>query len=175
MAISIRAAAPASIRAAVPADAAAINALVHAAFAEYRDRLEPGSAALAETEAAIAGQLADHGGFLAEDDGLAVGAVLVRRRPDSLYLGRLAVPPAWRGRGIARLLVAAVEAEAARHGLAAVTLGVRVALPENAAFFRGLGYVETGRSTHAGFAAPTLIDMAKAIRPPAAPAVPAAF
>ena len=111
----------------------------------------------------VARQLADHGGFVAVVDGRIVGAVLYKLLPEAIYLGRLAVPPAERGRGIARRLLQAVEDEARRRGAARVTLGVRIALPENAAFFIRNGYRETGCSTHAGFAAPTSIDMAKAL------------
>lgn len=149
------------VRAAAPEEAAAIVAVVHAAFAEYRGRLRPESAALSETAEMVAGQITAHGGFVAEADGRIVGAVLYKVKPDAIYFGRLAVPPAMRGRGIARLLLAAVEDEARRRGRARVTLSVRIALPENQAFFVCNGYREIGRSTHAGFSAPTSIDMAK--------------
>jgi ribosomal protein S18 acetylase RimI-like enzyme len=80
-----------------------------------------------------------------------------------LYFGRLAVTPSARGRGIARRLVEAVEAEAARRGLAGVRLGVRIVLSENQRFFTALGYVETSREAHPGFDYPTSINMRKAL------------
>jgi len=61
---------------------------------------------------------------------------------------------------VARRLVAAVEALAVENGRRRVTLGVRLALPENIALFRALGYVETGRKAHPGFTQPTSMDMA---------------
>jgi ribosomal protein S18 acetylase RimI-like enzyme len=66
---------------------------------------------------------------------------------------------------LARRLVAAVEAAAMAAGAAAVTLGVRIALPENVALFTALGYREISREAHAGFSEPTSITMEKRILP----------
>jgi hypothetical protein len=46
-----------------------------------------------------------------------------------------------------------------------VTLGVRIALPENVALFTALGYREISREAHAGFSEPTSITMEKRILP----------
>jgi GNAT superfamily N-acetyltransferase len=88
---------------------------------------------------------------------------MIRPFEGDLYFGRLAVIPSARGRGIARRLVEAVEAEAARRGLAGVRLGVRIVLSENHRFFTALGYVETSREAHLGFAHPTSITMRKSV------------
>jgi ribosomal protein S18 acetylase RimI-like enzyme len=80
-----------------------------------------------------------------------------------LYLGRLAVVPSARGRGIARRLVQGVEDEAARRGLTGVRLGVRIVLTENQRLFAALGYVETSREAHPGFDHPTSITMRKSL------------
>jgi ribosomal protein S18 acetylase RimI-like enzyme len=90
-----------------------------------------------------------------------LGCVMTEQVEDDLHLGRLAVLPAARGRGLARRLVAAVEADARRRGLAGTRLGVRIALPENQRLFAGLGYVEIARATHPGFDHPTYITMRK--------------
>lgn len=70
-----------------------------------------------------------------------------------------ASPPASRGRGVGRALVAAKEAEAWRRGLARVMLGARLALPANRVFFAACGYREAGFETHAGYGAPTSVRM----------------
>ena len=82
-------------------------------------------------------------------------------RDGMLYLDRLAVHPSYRRHGYAQALVQAVENEAARQSLQGVSLGVRLALEDNIALFRRLGFVEIGRSTHDGFDAPTSMDMVK--------------
>jgi len=139
--------------------------LVQAAFAEYRGRLRPESGALAETAETIAAAFGDHWIAVAERDGVLIGTVLYTRRGDDLYLGRLSTLPEFRGQGIAAALIAHVEEHARRLGAHAVTLGVRIALPENLRFFQALGYGEVGRDTHAGFESPTSIRLAKRLGP----------
>ncbi|EDP62212.1 putative acetyltransferase protein [alpha proteobacterium BAL199] len=139
-------------------------AVIHGAFAEYRDTLVPPSAALNETTGSLARRLADGAVFLAEDTTEAVlGAVCAEIRPDMVYLDRLAVLPAARGRGVASALVAAVEAFAAGSGASSVTLGVRLALPGNIAMFGRIGYRESKRTAHPGFSEPTSMSMVKTV------------
>jgi predicted N-acetyltransferase YhbS len=153
------------IRPATMTDAPALAALIIDAFAEYRGRLKPESGALSESAATIAAELArpDHSALLALDGARPVGCVLCKPEDGDLYFGRLAVPPAQRGRGIARALIEAVEAHARRHGYPGVLLGVRIALPENQKLFASLGYVETERTAHPGFDVPTSITMRKVL------------
>jgi len=139
-------------------------AVIHGAFGEYRESLDPPSAALRETVASLARRQADGAVFLAEDPGGGViGAVCAETKDDAVHLDRLAVLPAARGRGVAAALVAAVEGFAAGSGSGAVTLGARLALPGNIRMFERLGYAETGRKAHPGFAEPTSVAMAKTL------------
>jgi ribosomal protein S18 acetylase RimI-like enzyme len=78
-------------------------------------------------------------------------------------LGRLAVPPEYRGRGIAHHLVAAVEAEACQRGFSTVRLGVRITLEENRAMFLHLGFQEISAEKHPGYSSPTFLVMEKAV------------
>jgi ribosomal protein S18 acetylase RimI-like enzyme len=157
---------PIAVRAAQVGDAPAIAAVIAAAFAQYRDRLDPPSAAFRESDTAIARELAaGSGALVAEDHDAAVGCVMTKQVDGDLYFGRLAVLPAARGSGLARQLVAAVEADACRRGLAGVRLGVRIALVENQRLFAALGYSEVSRAAHPGFDHPTYITMRKALRP----------
>lgn len=152
------------VRLAGPARLPEALACIHAAFGEYRDILVPPSAALNETVASLGRRLADGAVFLAEaGDGEVLGAVCAEIGGDAVYLDRLAVLPVARRRGVAAALVAAVEAFAAERGAARVTLGVRLALPGNIRLFERLGYAETGRKAHPGFAAPTSAALAKPV------------
>jgi ribosomal protein S18 acetylase RimI-like enzyme len=136
---------------------------MRAAFEQYRDALEPPSGALT-TDAAGVRELMELGGILVcESDGRIVASVFHRTHPDHVYLGRLAVLPAFRRRGLAVRLVAAVESFAAASGRRQVRLGVRLALPENRAFFERLGYRETGLDSHAGSSVPTFAWLAKPV------------
>ncbi len=149
------------LRPLAPADAAAAVAVIHAAFRAQSVATDPPSGALRETEAGIAARIAAGGGAAALADGAMVAVVLWEMAADALDLGRLAVLPEWRRRGLARALVAAAEGEARRRGLARLTLGVRLALEDNRRLFAGCGFVETGREAHAGYAAPTSARMDK--------------
>ena len=154
-----------SVAPAAPEDLDAAVAVIHRAFATLAGRIDPPSAALRETPESLAARF-DRGGavFVAHLDGGIVGAVCADPKPDgSIYLDRLAVDPDRTGRGIARALVAAVEAFARAQGRDRVTLGVRLLLTDNIALFRHLGYAETGRKAHPGFTDPTSMDMAKSV------------
>ena len=155
---------PVVLRPAAADDAPAIAATIAAAFAQYRGKLVPESGAFGETEASIAVELAEGAtAIIAERNGQMLGCVMMKVMDGDLYFGRLSVVPKARGLGLARRLVEAVEADARARGLAGVRLGVRVVLTDNQRLFRSLGYVETGREAHPGFAHPTSINMRKSL------------
>ena len=151
----------AAIRPARSADVSAIVKTLQRAFAEYDGRLEPQPGALRETAASLRSRVSPHGAAVAVAGERVVGCVLFEHRGTEIYLGRLAVLPEWRGHGLARRLVEHVEHEARAVGAAAVTLNVRVALPENIILFSRLGYREVGRLAHKGFSDPTFLVMMK--------------
>jgi ribosomal protein S18 acetylase RimI-like enzyme len=153
------------LRPATPADAPPLAATIAAAFAQYRGKLVPESGAFRETAEGIAAELAKGAGaIVAERNGKMLGCVMTKVMEGDLYFGRLSVVPGARGLGLARRLVAAVEADARARGLAGVRLGVRVVLTENQRLFASLGYVETGREAHPGFDHPTSINMRKSLK-----------
>ncbi len=98
---------------------------------------------------------------MADAGGRLVGCVLATGKGESLYLGRFAVHPEFRRRGVAGRLLAAAERHARATGAAALALGVRITLPGNLRFFAAHGFHEVSRETHPGFDRPTSINMAK--------------
>jgi len=157
------AAAGETVRAAGAAEATRVAQVIRASFAEYRGVLEPPSGALA-LDAAGARQLMTIGGFrVCESEGRIVACVFHKTNDDNVYLGRLGVLPAVRGRGLGALLVAEVEALAATVGRDRVRLGVRLVLPRNRAFFEALGYREVGLGSHPGMTVPTFAWLEKRI------------
>ena len=158
------AAAGETIRAAHASEAARVAQVMRAAFGEYRGLLEPPSGALA-LDARGVHDLMELGGILAcESEGRIVACVFHRTHPDHVYLGRLAVLPAFRGRGVGARLVAEVEALAVAAGRSRVRLGVRLALPRNRTFFERLGYRQVGLDSHEGMTVPTFAWLEKRIR-----------
>jgi predicted N-acetyltransferase YhbS len=153
-----------TLREARLSDAAAVRRLTRAAYEEHRELLDPPSGVHSETARAVERFLRLGGAMLALTDGETVGAVRYSRSDDdAIWLGRLAVLPSHRRRGIGRALVAAVEEKARRMGARRVTLGVRVQLPGNRALFESLGYRVDGERSHPGHDRTTWLHMSKAL------------
>ena len=142
-------------------DAAGIAAVIQAAFAAYEGRLVPPPGALREDAASVAARLRTQAGFVVRRNGGIVGCAFAERRGDALDLGRLAVRPEARGRGVAGTLIRRIEAEARGQGLARVTLGVRLAFADNIRLFERHGFREVAREAHPGFTEPTIMRMEK--------------
>jgi predicted N-acetyltransferase YhbS len=146
-----------------PADAMAAAALIRSAFARQDVVTDPPPSALGETEAGV---LAMHGGAVAAiGPGALAGVVLWRKQDGALYVGRLAVAPAWRGRGIARALMAAAEQAATAAGLGRLLLSTRLVLVSNRRLFAACGFVETASHAHPGYRHPTFVEMEKRLVP----------
>jgi tRNA threonylcarbamoyladenosine biosynthesis protein TsaE len=127
-----------------PAAASDVVAVIHAAFGA-RQRLEPPSTALHESEGSVAAVLAEHGGLLVTVDGAPAGALLFEPDDHTLQLRRVSVDPAQQQRGVASALVGCAEEVAAVRGFASVSLSARAELPATQRFWLRRGYVETGR------------------------------
>ncbi|MFP2911880.1 GNAT family N-acetyltransferase [Pyxidicoccus sp. 3LFB2] len=151
------------IREAVPEDAPLLALLLREAFEEYRGRLDPPSSAHGKTAEVVLRELRDGGAFLAESSSGPEGCVFFHPKADHLYLDRLAVLPPYRGRGVARALVEAVEARARALGPLPVRLNVRLALQDHQAWYARLGYAFFAHGTHAGYASPTFAVLQKSL------------
>ncbi|MBL8163081.1 MAG: GNAT family N-acetyltransferase [Anaerolineae bacterium] len=150
-----------TLRSARHDEAGMVAEIIRAAFEEYRGVLVPDSGAHAETAEKISAKMAKGGALLACEGERVLGCVVFYPDDGSMYLGRLAVLPAYRGYGIAGRLVEAVEARAREIGLPRVYLGVRVALPGNRAFFERRGYTFHHYDSHPGHESPTFMILEK--------------
>jgi len=125
---------------ATPEQAALVHRIMQEAFAQYMGVLQPPSSAHAETVDDVIRAMSAGGAVLAWDDGKAVGSARFTRKPDHFYVGRLAVLPASRGKGIASVIMAYLEDLTRQAGHQQVQIGVRMALPQNLAFYQKRGY-----------------------------------
>ena len=126
----------------------------------FRDlAIDPPSSALKETPADFAARLQSDTIFIASGVGQLIGSIFCTPQEDALYIGRLAVRPDRRRRGIAGTLVDAATTEAKRRGAKRITLGARIALPGNVALFRRRGFAIVRETCHPGFTTPTSYDM----------------
>jgi ribosomal protein S18 acetylase RimI-like enzyme len=125
--------------------------------------IDPPSGVLKETEADFAARLRDETCFIIEADGKLIAGIFCAVDGDALYIGRLAVAPAFRRRGIANALMEAAKAEARRRSARRMTLGARISLPGNVALFRRHGFAIVRETCHPGFTVPTSYDMELAL------------
>lgn len=137
-----------STRIARPEDAAAVTALVHAAYRRYVERIGREPAPMSADYPALisAGAV-----WVAEAEGTPVGVLVLHERPDHLVIENIAVCPAAQGRGIGRRLLALADDEARTRGLARIGLYTNEAMTENLAYYPRHGYVETHRAVEHGF------------------------
>lgn len=81
--------------------------------------------------------------LVAHADGEAIGCGAVRElEPGVGEIKRMFVQPAWRRRGVARQLLAALEAEARKLGYVALRLETALGQPEAICLYRSAGYVD---------------------------------
>lgn len=138
-----------------PYDWPSLLQLIQGAFAYMDGRIDPPSSMHRLTPEGIAAQAQRHEVWAIGSPPMA--CVFLTPKPDALYIGKLAVAAPHRGKGLARTLMKLAETRALALGLPALELETRVELTENHATFRAMGFVETGRSAHAGFHRPTSI------------------
>ena len=138
--------------------------MTQAAFRRYA-ALDPPSGALRESEERVADDLTAGGGALAELGANAVGCLRWQiAESGDLHVRRVAVAPGLQRLGIGRALMDWAERESGRRGCSGVSVGVRIALPGNLAFYRRLGYEIVGERTHDGYGHPTWLALRKDLR-----------
>jgi ribosomal protein S18 acetylase RimI-like enzyme len=147
--------APVPRRMAPDEDMAPVLALLTEAFAYMEGVIDPPSSLTRMALADLARDAA-RGELWAIEPG-PVACMILTPEADTLYLGKLAVAASHRGCRLARVMVEQAVARARALGLPSVTLQTRVELTANHAAFAAMGFVETGRTAHPGFARPTSI------------------
>lgn len=150
-----------ALREAVLDDAALVLEIERAAFGEYGARLDPPSGVFRETVEAVREKMALGTFLLALHEHEPVGVVFYQRFETHVYLGRLAVLPAYQRHGIGGALIGEVERRARELGAGRVRLGVRIALPHLRARYERLGYQFVEAHSHPGYSVPTWVTMEK--------------
>ncbi len=152
-----------SVREARRDEAELLHDLLLRAFKEYEGRLDPPSGVHAETVASVRSKIGEGGALVCEAGGVIAGCVFYAPKASYLYVGRLAVLPEQRRRGIGDLLLRAAERRAEELGLPRARSGVRLALGMLRAYYEARGYVPIAFRSHAGYMEPTYVEMEKAV------------
>jgi beta-glucosidase len=128
-------------RRAGPGEAAAAAELVQRAYGHYVERIGRRPSPMdANYEALIAA-----GEVWLLHDGELAGLIVLRTADQHLFVANVAVEPRRQGEGLGRALLEFAEAEAARRGLRELRLCTNVAMTENIARYRHLGWQEYER------------------------------
>jgi GNAT superfamily N-acetyltransferase len=138
-------------------------AMIRASFAYMDGVIDPPSSVHRLTPDLLAEKAAAETGFVALAADEIAGSAFLAEQSDCLYLGKLAVAPAWQGKGVGARLMRAAEEHARNVGKPVIELQTRIELTGNQHLFAKLGFAETGRTAHAGFARPTSVTMRKAV------------
>lgn len=125
-----------------------VHQIMLEAFEEFRGVLDPPSGAHIETVEKVLKIMAEGGALLAWEGEQAVGSLRYLYQSDHLYVGRVSVLPAYRGRGIAGEMMRAVEPIARDQGYAEIHLSVRMVLQSNLIFYERLGYETLNTHLH---------------------------
>ena len=147
------------IRLARQDDAAAISALVDAAFVIYVPRTGGKPLAMLDDYPALISQGAVH---ILEHVGELAGVVILIPEDGAMLLHCVAVRPDAQGLGLGRLLLTFAETKAREAGYDVIRLITNQAMTENQAIYRHYGYAETHRGEVQGRHA---VYMAKQLSP----------
>jgi N-acetylglutamate synthase-like GNAT family acetyltransferase len=128
-----------ALRSAEPGDAAAVEALVQAAYQVYVDELGLRPAPMKADQAA---EIASKEVWVAEVDGEIVGVVVARPEADHVFVDNVAVDPAAQGEGVGRALLERAEQRAAELGVGEIRLLTNVRMTANRALYAHLGWDE---------------------------------
>lgn len=137
------------IRRARPADRAAVEAIVAAAYAVYIARLgKPPAPMLDDYRRLIAAGAVS---VLEQPAGTVAALVVLLPKSDHLLLDNIAVDPRHQGQGLGRRLVDFAESEARRLARGELRLYTHVTMSENIALYTHLGFLETRRRHEGGY------------------------
>jgi len=145
------------------ADWNSVLLLLQSAFAYMDGRIDPPSSLRRLDVDELRAKARQQSLILAISGDALVGCALAEVRSDCVYVGKVAVATEYRGRGVARQLLATAESIARRRGLRVLELQTRVELVENHQTFAALGFKKTGETTHPGYTRPTSITMRRCI------------
>ncbi|MBR9764045.1 MAG: GNAT family N-acetyltransferase [Rhodobacteraceae bacterium] len=144
-------------------DMGPVHALLTRAFAYMEGRIDPPSSLGRMPPEVLAREAAENELWILPPAEAPLACMVLSPKPDHLYLGKLAVAEAARGRGLGRQMMDHAEARARALALPRLRLQTRIELSGNHATFRSLGFVEVARTAHPGYDRPTSLTFEKAV------------
>lgn len=136
--------------------------LIQAAFAYMNERIDPPSSMHRLTIADIAQSC--RSGEVWSTGNPIHGCMILKLKPDALYLGKLAIDNKFRGCGIGKHLIECAVMRARQHRKTILEIYVRVELKENHRFFESQGFTTIAKRAHSGYSRPTYLVMRRPIQ-----------
>jgi GNAT superfamily N-acetyltransferase len=136
------------LRLATPADLAAVESIVHAAYEPYVARMGRKPGPMLDDYAALVAEGRVH---VLEIGGVVEGLVVLIPLANSMLLDNIAVAPSGQGKGLGRKLLEFAEATAGAAGYGSISLYTNEMMVENIGLYGRIGYVETHRAEEYGF------------------------
>ena len=138
------------MRGARPEEAAAVSALVEAAFSRHIAAVGRRPAPMDDDHAARIAQGQQYV-IDGEAPGTLAASIVLVDEVDYLVVNNVAVAPGCQRQGHGRTLLAFAEDEARRRGLPEIRLHTHARMADNLLMYPRLGYVEAGRENQGGF------------------------
>jgi GNAT superfamily N-acetyltransferase len=135
------------MRRARPDEAAAVAALVEAAFAQHVAAVGRRPAPMDDDHAP---HIARGDQWVVDQDGALIASMVLLERDDHLVVDNVAVAPGRQGEGLGRALLAFAQDEALRRGRPELRLYTNAAMAGNLVFYPRLGFTEVERRTEHG-------------------------
>ncbi len=126
------------LRTAEPGDANAIETCITSAYADAIRKI----ADIPDVASGIEGDIANRNVLVAEEGGQLLGVIIYGLKSGVMMVFNLAVVPQAQGRGLARKLLAAAEADALTAGLSMLCLRTHRLLGATRAMYTHLGWHE---------------------------------
>lgn len=150
-----------------------LHALLSDCFAYMHDRIDPPSSLTRMSPDDLRRKAAEEVLVLLKSRTAVVGCGFLKEKSDAIYLGKVAVRPAFRRGGGLKMIIGVAEGVARERRKSALELETRIELVENHYAFGALGFARTAENSHPGYDRPTYITMTKQVRSSALPlAVP---
>ena len=138
-------------------------ALLRESFAYMDSRIDPPSSLTRMGIEEVKAKAAQEALIVAAEGQNLIGCAFAAVQDECVYVGKVAVAPSARRKGVARAMFAAAEVLAHVHGRRFLELQTRIELVENHATFAALGFQRVAETAHPGYNRPTSITMRKQV------------
>ncbi|MEX3015387.1 GNAT family N-acetyltransferase [Gymnodinialimonas hymeniacidonis] len=125
--------------------------LLRSCFAYMHDRIDPPSSLNRMSLEDLIAKANHEDLFLIQDANTPIACLFGAQRPDTYYVGKMAVAQTHQGKGLAKQLVEVAANRALALGHTSLELESRVELTENHAAFTRIGFVKISETAHKGY------------------------